>query len=603
MTRIAKLPYLFFRANFIVIGVWLPVLFSIAAQAQEYDTIRNAWNAFRPSQQICINAKLQDSDVTIDQLIDLGIGPDDARLGDIISGCNSLSAEDLKQNFECTIANEGTKILSWCDQAFALLNPDGQYRQLSIDNAKILHSKGKEVLTITVEQAHAKNRREQMRAANPLETKVPQTDRGCSGTPTPTEALICNSYELTVLDLQYHDYAERVYSLPKGKVYQKKIQEIEKKLDSCALVSTCIRDVLGQAIDTFASPLKAAGISVISYSEQLALKRKQDEAAKEEQRKKDEVARQVEQAKADLERQKKETEKRFLKATQEYQVWRNEIFKHYKEARTPADIAFPPPFKDRLSEVESNSIKGDCASIGTQEQLLLAYHTVVTTNNDFVSRNCIVELAYFEADLGNTDEAMALYWKALKDAPFSSGNFFSAYTNLMDQWNSEDFVKHDAICKSILDRTALFLDAPFRERDGKALIVVAPPFSTAVNYNCYDGSKFEELLGLQKRLCQITSNSVPLNSFSEDLKGACWLPFYDLQTIRLLTKDKVNSAVKVHFETKNAELAISAPSSERRNYRDAFGQCQEAIKEYGEIDPSKLLVTIQKLEAKCRNFY
>ncbi len=128
MTRIAKLPYLFFRANFIVIGVWLPVLFSIAAQAQEYDTIRNAWNAFRPSQQICINAKLQDSDVTIDQLIDLGIGPDDARLGDIISGCNSLSAEDLKQNFECTIANEGTKILSWCDQAFALLNPDGQYR-------------------------------------------------------------------------------------------------------------------------------------------------------------------------------------------------------------------------------------------------------------------------------------------------------------------------------------------------------------------------------------------------------------------------------------------------------------------------------------------
>ena len=136
MVPIVKLPSIFSNYLPLFVACLLPLLISSAVQAQDYEAIRSAWNSFRASQLSCINSKLQDSDVTIEQLMDIGIGPDDSRFSDIVVGCNTIAVENLKQNFECTINNEEATILSWCDQEFALLDPDGHYRFLAIEDAR-----------------------------------------------------------------------------------------------------------------------------------------------------------------------------------------------------------------------------------------------------------------------------------------------------------------------------------------------------------------------------------------------------------------------------------------------------------------------------------
>ena len=602
--------------------LWISaVLLAWPAFAQQESNPQNSeqgWQSLTPAEYFCMESLLEKSDMSIEQMINAEIGPDDEIIATKRKSCNDFVNRKMEKSTECRLNVDGRTFSTWCDESYSIRNSDGQATRIEGNDATRLWAEDEKIFIDRFERNDAKARRLEMSALKPFETQVPNPDWNCPAAKTPTAETICNSYALTILDTQFVEYSERLKSIDKNGQYKKKVEEFDQKSVACNGSKECIRNNLIQGIDRFAALLKTKGIQVKGYTEEMELKRKNEEAldkaledaVQEENRKiaeakrlEEEEKKNAEAAEAELTRQQKEKEEKIRKELEAYLAWKKDILATYKTTRALADVTFPPPFKETLNEVEAGINSETCGKIETSEQSIAAFQQIATTNNELVQRACILRIGVYESDAGNTQEGLSLFWKGLNGAKFSSGYAYPAFSSLMDAWISEDFVKREQVCDAMTKARPAYFEKPFRIRNGQSSVTIAPVVAASIAFNCNELNNGQVNLALQKQICSFKPPEQQLNEFSDGLKDTCWISTEDLDVLRQQTMTALSKVTQDKFDAKRVELAVAASSGDRRLYRERYELCTSALKSYEAGPVDRLTAAISQIETSCHEFF
>jgi hypothetical protein len=189
-------------------------------QAAAQENARKEWQALTSVERYCLNAGLQRSGNDINRLIQQGIAPSDQRLQNLQNTCMQITARDLNSDIECTVSTTGgTTYVSRCRQAFARLDPRGNFIEIDLETAITDTFAGRKPEIGTFQRPDAANRWREQQAAGGDRTRVVTPSFSCEKAKRPVELAICNSYDLSRYDREYADLWTRAKPMdPKGDI-------------------------------------------------------------------------------------------------------------------------------------------------------------------------------------------------------------------------------------------------------------------------------------------------------------------------------------------------------------------------------------------------
>lgn len=205
--------------------IWISaVLLAWPAFAQQESNPQNSeqgWQSLTPAEYFCMELLLEKSDMSIEQMINAEIRPDDEIIATKRKSCNDFVNRKMEKSTECRLNVDGRTFSTWCDESYSIRNSDGQATRIEGNDATRLWAEDEKIFIDRFERNDAKARRLEMSALKPFETQVPNPDWNCPAAKTPTAETICNSYALTILDTQFVEYSERLKSIDKNGPIQK----------------------------------------------------------------------------------------------------------------------------------------------------------------------------------------------------------------------------------------------------------------------------------------------------------------------------------------------------------------------------------------------
>lgn len=143
-------------------------LFGALAQAGAKAKAQKGWAQVNPQTTQCVNTMFSSKNVTVDQLIEAGLAPNDKRLAPIMNACNAFLTAQLRTNFPCTVTNaKAEQVETTCNESFAK-EVDGALVPISGDEVILAAANGEKVSAGNFETEEAQQARlasEQRQAA------------------------------------------------------------------------------------------------------------------------------------------------------------------------------------------------------------------------------------------------------------------------------------------------------------------------------------------------------------------------------------------------------------------------------------------------------
>ena len=261
----------------------------------------------------CVNNSLRRQGWTAVALGQRGIGPNDARVANIVEPCraqfeneqavieqqqeeerqkadeekrqkadeakqkklaeeqrvNDLKAISLKVNYECSIKDNGNEYKSYCDDAIRLSSNN---KDITIEKA-IKDKISKEELKIeNVEREDARSRRLSMIEKYPYERQISSPSFDCSKTKIDYEKFICTNYMLSYLDAIYSDYSDKAKTADKKGLLKKPVDDFNRNRKSCSNSEKCLKDNYVNVINIMAQVLSDNSMPADSATKLLTAK-------------------------------------------------------------------------------------------------------------------------------------------------------------------------------------------------------------------------------------------------------------------------------------------------------------------------------------------
>ena len=577
-------------------------------QAAAQENARKEWQSLTPIERYCLNVGLQRSGNDINRLIQQGIGPGDPRLQNLQNVCMQITARDLNPDMECTVqAAGGSTYVSRCRQAFARLDPRGNFLEIDLETAIADTFAGRKPEIGSFQRTDAANRWREQMAAGGDRTRVVTPSFSCEKAKRPVELAICNSYELSLYDREYADLWARAKPMdPKGDI-AKQLAARNKARDACNASVACIRDNTEKGIEIVATFLRSKGVTIATLADDAAARRAKE--AEEKARAEEAARMKAEQMKAEAEAAREAAAKRAEDAKKregeaaEYAAFKREAVAAYKAGRKPNDMAFLPPQKQDLDEEETKLVDGACGSqIRTQDAQFAAFALLRQAKSDLVQRSCRVELGIFEMSQNRREDGLALIWTAVNNAPFASGRLVWGWTNLASEWIKENEVKKEKVCAAVHARETAFFAAPFRKRDGKFITIVGAPFSAQAVLGCDQLMSISELVEQQVKLCAVTAPDGPLDNYTEQTRSTCWITASGHNEFRGKLAVRLEKETAENYEELRLQKVVSVSSTERRAFQDAYDLCREEIRKYPNAKADEIIAAPAKINTLCRDF-
>ena len=578
-------------------------------QAAAQENARKEWQSLTPIERYCLNVGLQRSGNDINRLIQQGIGPGDPRLQNLQNTCMQITARDLNADVECSLpAASGATYVSRCRQSFARLDPRGNFVEIDLETAIADTFSGRKPEIGVFQRADAANRWREQQAANGDRTRVVTPSFSCEKAKRPVELAICNSYDLSRYDREYADLWTRAKPMdPKGDI-AKQLAARNKARDACNANVACIRDNTEKSIEIVGTFLRSKGVTVTTLADDAAARRAKEA---EDKARAEEAARlKAEQMKAEAEAAREAATKRAEDAKKregeaaDYAAFKRDLVAAYKSGRKPEEIAFLPPQKPELDEDESKLADSACGTaIRTQEAQFAAFALLRQSKNDLIQRSCRAELGIYELSQNRREDALALIWAAVNNAPYASGRLVWGWTNLAGEWMKDNEVKKDKVCAAIQAREPAFFANPFRKRDGKMVAVVAAPFSAQAVLNCDQLMPIADLITQQVKLCAINApDGAALDNFTEQTRSTCWVTASGHNEFRSKLAARLEKDTAENFEELRLQKVVSVSSTERRAFQESYETCREEIRKYPAAKADEIAKAPAKIESLCREF-
>jgi hypothetical protein len=214
-----------------------------------------------------------------------------------------------------------------------------------------------------------------------------------------------------------------------------------------------------------------------------------------------------------------------------------------------------------------------------------------------------VELGIYELSQNRREDALALIWAAVNNAPYASGRLVWGWTNLAGEWMKDNEVKKDKVCAAIQTREPAFFANPFRKRDGKMVAVVAAPFSAQAVLHCDQLMPIADLITQQVKLCAINApDGAALDSFTEQTRSTCWVTASGHNEFRSKLAARLEKDTAENFEELRLQKVVSVSSTERRAFQESYETCREEIRKYPAAKADEIAKAPAKIESLCREF-
>ena len=259
----------------------------------------------------CLRTELQKRGMALSALIQRGIGPFHASLAAIADPCVRLQEEadanlarqrkeeadraaelrrqeqarldqekkreterivalrkvTLRKNFRCEILDQALVFQSFCDENLYRKTDVTQSNPLQVLDAINARLYLEDLILDQVEMPDAKARRKSMITQFPNARSVPGTRYDCAKTKTPRESLVCQSYELNLVDGLYYDYFKKATALEKKGPAIAKEFSLSIALQKCENDSVCLKKTYVEGIQIFHGLLQDGKVTVPSYQE------------------------------------------------------------------------------------------------------------------------------------------------------------------------------------------------------------------------------------------------------------------------------------------------------------------------------------------------
>jgi len=255
----------------------LQLLSAIAATQQAQQAAKD-WEAADKTFSQCMLDGITKSNISLDQLIQNGYGPQHPELKPFADACNTIAGYELKTNVSCTHADRGKQYSTWCDEAFVLKSTK---RPLTKREAWQAAFNNSEIELRHFERIDAEKRRLEMVRIKPSWSSVPVPNFNCANATSKSELTVCASFALSMLDFEFGGiYRETVGKGEKSSA-NKIAHEEYKKTEACAGRQNCIKLSKESAIDALDDVLTSAGYPIeTSLDVERKIKRQQEEKNK-----------------------------------------------------------------------------------------------------------------------------------------------------------------------------------------------------------------------------------------------------------------------------------------------------------------------------------
>lgn len=601
------------------------------------ENARREWTALSPAERFCFDTGLRRNGTDAGRLLQQGIAPSDQRLEGLRSTCSRIIGREMAADVECTMtALGGRTYTTRCREGYARIDPRGNPMPIGLEEAVQDAFAGRGPQVARFERPDAANRRREQLAAGGPADRVLAPSWSCERGKKPSEIAICNSYELTRVDLEYGELWQRARGFDARGDVQRQLQAVNKTRDDCGSSVPCIREATERGVAIVAGLLRANGVAVATAAEAAVEERKRQaedkaraeetaklraeqaraeaEAAREQARLRAEQARaeaeaareqarlRAEQARVELERKREEEARREADAA-EYANYVREVVGAARAGRKPGVLPFPPAQKDELTDEEKKLVDTPCGvSIGTRQQAVDAYRTMRSAKSDLVIRACRSELGLHELAQGRTEAGQALLWSSLDGATASSGRMFAAWMTLSKAGIDDRSIGRDAACAAVDAAQDRFLAKPTRLRDGRTMVVAGFPTAVMHALSCDEVSNPASVFDRISRLCAVPVPDGPLEAFAEQAKGTCWLAPSAMSELRERLTKRIAAATETEFEEQRLGLVVSGTAAARRSLSDKFDECRAALQTLGGKSPGDVGALLRRVDAACRPF-
>lgn len=134
-------------------------LFGALIQGAQQSAARKSWQAVTPEARSCVDTAISGKGLTVDQLVQAGIKPDDARVARITNFCQAVMARQLREDFPCQANDDsGQAVQTRCAEVFAE-RTGGRLRPVDRDTFIRLAASGGTVEVATTEMPAARDAR------------------------------------------------------------------------------------------------------------------------------------------------------------------------------------------------------------------------------------------------------------------------------------------------------------------------------------------------------------------------------------------------------------------------------------------------------------
>ncbi len=601
------------------------------------ENARREWTALSPVERFCFDTGLRRNGTDVGRLLQQGIAPSDQRLEGLRATCARIIGREMVADVECTMtALGGRTYTTRCREAYARLDPRGNPMPIGLEEAVQDAFAGRGPQIARFERPDAANRRREQLAAGGPADRVLAPSWSCERGKKPSEIAICNSYELTRIDLEYGELWQRARGFDARGDVQRQLQAVNRTRDDCGSSIPCIKEATERGVAIVAGLMRANGVAVATAAEAAVEERKRQaeekaraeetaklraeqvraeaEAAREQARMRAEQARaeaeaareqarlRAEQARVELERKREEEARREADAA-EYADYVRETVGAARAGRKPGVLAFPPAHKDELTDEEKKLVETPCgASIGTRQQAVEAYRTMRSAKSDLVMRACRSELGLHELAQGRSEAGKALMWSALDGATASSGRMFAVWMALSRGGIDDRSLDRKAVCAVVEAAQDGFLSKPTRVRDGRTLVIAGVPSSVMFGLACDEVTSPVTVFDRLTRLCAVPVPAGPLDAFSEQAKGTCWLAPSAMTELRERMTRRLVEATSTEFEEQRLTLVVSGTSAARRALGEKYDECRAVLQTLGGKSPGDVGGLLRRVDAACRPF-
>lgn len=125
---------------------------------------QKAWEALSPPMQDCMHRGLSLRRLSVEGLVNQGVGADDSRLARLIGQCKELTSKELRANIDCTIPVGGVPTQTQCNEVFAV-ETSSMTRIITRDQYILFGLRGESVSISQVETSEAMQARTDREAA------------------------------------------------------------------------------------------------------------------------------------------------------------------------------------------------------------------------------------------------------------------------------------------------------------------------------------------------------------------------------------------------------------------------------------------------------